>query len=90
MVVIGALNLLMTIALAVVGVVLYNHMNEQWAKIRKQDGKISGIEKKIEADKYNLIETWNHAEKAVLKSESNARNIHDLETAVRKLQGWVE
>jgi len=84
------LNLLMTIGLGILGLTLYSEIDHLLHKLLKAEAEIKNIRKLQEADKLNLIETWNHAERAVLRTESNARNLHDLETAVRKLQGWKE
>ena len=90
MVVIVVLNFLLTIALGILCLTLYSEIDTLVHRASKTEADIRNIRKVQEADKLNMIETWNHAEKAVLKSESNTRNIHDLETAVRKLQGWPE
>ena len=90
MVVIVVLNLLLTIALGILCLTLYSEIDTLVHRASKTEADIRNIRKVQEADKLNMIETWNHAERAVLKSDSNARNIHDLETAVRKLQGWAE
>ena len=83
-------NLLVTIALAAMIIVLYTQIDRQWSKIRRQEAVLRQISKKMEQDKVQLIETWNHAEKALIRADSNTRNLHDIETAVRKLQGWPE
>ena len=90
MVVIAVLNLLLTIALGILCLTLYSEIDTLVHRASKTEADIRNIRKVQEADKRNMIETWNHAERAVLKSDSNARNLHDLETAVRRIQGWTE
>lgn len=90
MVVITVLNLLLVIALGILSLTLYSEIDTLVHRASKTEADIRNIRKVQEADKLNMIETWNHAERAVLKSDSNARNLHDLETAVRRLQGWTE
>lgn len=90
MVVITVLNLLLVIALGILSLTLYSEIDTLVHRASKIEADIRNIRKVQEADKLNMIETWNHAERAVLKSDSNARNLHDLETAVRRLQGWTE
>lgn len=90
MVVITVLNLLLVIALGILSLTLYSEIDTLVHRASKTEADIRNIRKVQEADKLNMIETWNHAERAVLKSDSNARNLHDLETAIRRLQGWTE
>lgn len=90
MIVIAVLNLLLVIALGILSLTLYSEIDTLVHRASKTEADIRNIRKVQEADKLNMIETWNHAERAVLKSDSNARNLHDLETAVRRLQGWTE
>lgn len=90
MTVITVLNLLLAIALGILCLTLYSEIDTLVHRASKIEADIRNIRKVQEADKLNMIETWNHAERAVLKSDSNARNLHDLETAVRRLQGWTE
>ena len=90
MVIITALNLLLIIALGVLSLTLYSEIGTLVHRASKTEADIRNIRECIEADKYQLIETWNHAEKAVIRADSNARNLHDIETAVRRLQGWPE
>lgn len=90
MVVITVLNLLLVIALGILSLTLYSEIDTLVHRASKTEADIRNIRKVQEADKLNMIETWNHAERAVLKSDSNARNLHDLETAFRRMQGWTE
>ena len=90
MIVITVLNLLLVIALGVLSLTLYSEIDTLVHRASKIEADIRNIRKVQEADKLNMIETWNHAERAVLKSDSNARNLHDLETAIRRMQGWTE
>ena len=90
MIVITVLNLLLVIALGILSLTLYSEIDTLVHRASKTEADIRNIRKVQEADKLNMIETWNHAERAVLKSDSNVRNLHDLETAVRRLQGWTE